>query len=131
MTGYIVLLLITLSGLAVVFRLAHDARRIYSKVNPPLPPSARKLTYRVGGGQDAVAVALALQHAGYRTEECYLHGDTFLNIAVRDGTNAERQRIRALICNAPTLEDAEYHPPVVLFLDEETQPHAPGGRESS
>jgi hypothetical protein len=121
MTAFIVVAITALVGGTLVFGLGRMLRKDYDTFNGPPPVPTRTIRYRVTGGQDPIAVALALDHAGFRTVERYVHGDAILHIAVRTGSPAEREAIRSMILNAPTLEGAEEdpRPAAVVFVDEE------------
>ena len=134
MTTFIVVALVVMVGLTITFGIGRMLRRDYDKFNGPLPALTPTLRYRVTGGQDPVAVALALEHAGFHAIDRYVRGDTVLHIAVHTGSPAEREAIRSMIFNAPTLEGAESHPypASVVFVDEEAHtPITPSERDHS
>lgn len=134
MTTFIVVALAALVGITITFGVGRLLRRDYDAFNGPLPALTPTLRYRVTGGQDPIAVALALDHAGFHTIERYVRGDTVLHIAVHTGSPDEREAIRSMIFNAPTLEGAESHPypASVVFVDEEARtPTTPSEGELS
>jgi hypothetical protein len=133
-TTFIVVALALSIGIMTTFGIGRVLRRDYDTFNGPLPALTPALRYRVTGGQDPIAVALALDHAGFHTIERYVRGDTVLHISVHTGSPIEREAIRSMIFNAPTLEGAESHPSPasVVFVDEEAPtPITPSERDHS
>ncbi len=134
MTAFIVVTLAALVGITITFGVGRLLRRDYDAFNGPLPPLTPTLRYRVTGGQDPIAVALALDHAGFPTIERYVRGENVLHIALRTGSAEEREAIRSMIFNAPTLGGGQLHPhpATVVFDDEEGRtPTTPSEGERS